>query len=596
MPGLRILGLLFLLSFSAGAQTSAPSLHPSWLRLLHYQSTFLGAWQSSISSAEFFLSPDGEKNPEHEWEALLRAAEGSNAAEVACRFPARVLLYERFLQKSWPASLCPDYVEWKERLDFHSLSLVYSTAYAGNPASILGHNILKFNRFDPRAADDPESGLPLLDYGLGFMAQNDPTDGAVFYVLNGLFGGYPGFFMLQPYYELVNTYAYAENRDLWEVELPMAQAERELFLAHVWELIHRASTPYYFTHVNCSTMLLEVLEAVRPDWSFRERIKGLVLPQAVMQTVAAVVGHGHESFWPSQKRIFQKHWQHLKQEQQDKFLDWRAQANTVATLDDPLLLDTMLHQLNLQKAGTEVDEQGALRAQEDQILLARARLPGSTLALPDRTQAGNNPLAAHGLHKLSVLGGREGQGALFSMRLRWGLHDLLDAPQGFNPYYHINFFDLSLWQRSEEKTPDYRLNIVELMSLQPFERVDPAGSWAVICGVQREDQGPRPRCRGAYGIAGEVMASRSLFYVLPGMNLTITSFSLEIRGGWYHAWTDHWRQLIEVVPKKTLERDSQLRWDWSWEQRVSLNRSWQVEWRLAREEGLQTLVGLGQFF
>jgi hypothetical protein len=66
--------------------------------------------------------------------------------------------------------------------------------------------------------------------------------------------------------------------------------------------------------------------------------------------------------------------------------------------------------------------------------------------------------------------------------------------------------------------------------------------------------------------------------------------------GWYHGWTDDWRQLIEVVPKKTLERDSTLRWDWSWEQRVSLNRFWQVEWRLAREERVQTLLGLGQFF
>jgi hypothetical protein len=272
MPGLRILGFLLLISFPARAQTSAPSLHPSWLRLLHYQSTFLGSWQSSIRSSEFFLSPDGEKNPEHEWEALVRAASGANAAAVACRFPARARLYEKLLQKSWPASLCPDYIEWKERLDFHSLSLVYSTAYAGNPASILGHNILKFNRFDPADADDPESGLPLLDYGLGFQARNDPTDSAASYVWNGLFGGYPGFFTLQPYYELVNTYAYAENRDLWEVELPMASAERELLLAHVWELIHQASAPYYFTHVNCSTMKF---------WKRCSRIGIFVMPSKV---------------------------------------------------------------------------------------------------------------------------------------------------------------------------------------------------------------------------------------------------------------------------------------------------------------------------
>ncbi len=588
-------GLVCLMVTSTQAQSSAPWVDASWLRILHYRETFSGSWQSSITSSQFFLSPQSAHDPEAEWNALEQAAEGSDAESIACRFPARVLIYQNISGVSWPSAPCADYLEWKKRLEFHSLSLVYSTAYAGNPASVLGHNMIKLNRFDPALEEDPESGLSLLDYGIGFLARHDPNDGPVTYVANGLFGGYPGFFILQPYYELVNAYAYAENRDLWELELSLTPAEREIFLAHVWELIHQASTSYYFTHVNCSTMLLELLESIRPSWNFRERIPGLVLPQAVMQTVAEVVGRGHENFWPSQKRIFQKHWQHLRAEQQDKFFDWRASSNTVAVADDPLVLDTILHQINLEKSGRGAYEQPRLRAQEDQILLARSRLPATALTLPDRSQARNNPLLAHGLHKFTLLGGREGPGQLTALRLRWGLHDLLDEPQGFDPYYHINFFDLRLWQRPGTEV-DYRLEVVELMSLVPLERVDPTGSWAMTCGVHREDEGPRPHCRGAYGLAFEMKADRTLLYFLPGMNLTITSSLAELRLGWYQVWTERWRQLLEIVPRKNLDQKDAWRWDWSWEQRWSFHRSWQLEMRLAREGEWQSLLGVGQFF
>jgi hypothetical protein len=371
--------------------------------------------------------------------------------------------------------------------------------------------------------------------------------------------------------------------------------ERELFLAHVWELIHQASAPYYFTHVNCSTMLVEILEAVRPEWGLRGSLPGLVLPHAVMQAVATLQGPSQESFWPSQKRIFHEHWSQLSALQQEKFMSWRRSSQLLAVADDALLLDTILHQLNLDKAHRTAAEQLSLRAMEDQVLLSRAHLPASSLRLPDRTQASNNPLLAHALHKFTLLGGRDDQGNLLALRLRWGLHDLLDQPQGFNPYYQLNFLDLRLWQTSAEDV-EYRLEFVDMMALHPWERADAAGSWALACGLHREREGPRPHCRGAYGVAWEMGRERGMFYVLPGMNLTITSFVAEIRAGWYQAWTERWRQLLEIVPRQELNAGRNLRWDWSLEQRWSLNRSWQVEWRLAREDRWQSLVGVGQFF
>ncbi len=595
---LRSLVLLFylLIPCSAQAHDPAPAEHPSWLRLLHYDSTLLGSWQSSVHAPDFFLTPHGRHDPQAEWNAWMQTRSPDQQRDLACRFPARVLISQRLTGQIWPVPPCVEYGDWKKRLDFHSLSLVYSTAYAGNPASVLGHNILKLNREDPSTPAYVESGLPLLDYGIGFLARSDPRDGPVFYVLNGLLGGYPGFFVLQPYYELVNTYAYAENRDLWELEIKLDADERELFLAHIWELIHYASAPYHFTHVNCSTMLLEILEAVRPHWNLRQRISGLVLPHAVMQTVAAQQGASNESFWPSQRRIFGEHWRQLNAVQQEKFLDWRDGSDAVAVADEPLVLDAIMDQLNMQKSRLDITEQSRLRVQEDQILLARSRLPASTLQPPDRSRATNNPLWAHGLHKFSLLAGLEREGTLLSLRLRWGLHDLLDEPQGFDPYYHINFFDLRLRQTTRTLALDYTLDVVDLMSLHPFERVEPSGSWAISAGLHDTEDGARPHVRGSYGVAWEMRADRSLIYALPTTKLTITSFEVGFRLGWYHAWTARWRQLLEILPRQSLSRKDRVHWDWSWEQRWSLNRSWQVEWRLAREDRWQSLVGIGQFF
>src|SRR5262249_3066396 len=153
-----------------------------------------------------------------------------------------------------------------------------------------------------------------------------------------------------PYYVLVNTYAYAENRDLWELEITLTPEERELLLAHVWELIHFAEADYYFTHVNCSTMLIDVLDAVKPDWNLREVFQGFVLPQALIQEVAEHEAEPHQAFWPSQKRIFDQHWNLLNAAQKDQFLDWKSTANLVSVADDPAILDAILDQINIQKS------------------------------------------------------------------------------------------------------------------------------------------------------------------------------------------------------------------------------------------------------
>lgn len=559
--------LLLLISLKADAALGA---NP-WLRILHMREG-----KSSIEAPEFFLTPDGRRDPDAEWQALIDA-NPEQQRDYACRFPARILIFEKTLGRTWPAPPCNDYLVWKEGLSFRSLSLVYSTAYAGNPASILGHNILKLNR---------DAEQPLLDYGLSFQAENDPTDSAVFYVLNGLFGGYPGAFHLQPYYELANTYAYAENRDLWEMEIKLSLEERQLFLAHAWELIHAARTPYFFTHVNCSTMTIETLDAIKADWNLQASFSGLVLPQAVMQIVAAAASSGHEEFRPSQKRIFDQNWRLLKQEQKELFLDWRRRGQLAAVADDPLVLDIIIDQITLEKSQKNGSEQGRLRAVENQVLLARSQWPALTRHLPSGQDAQNNPLQAHGIHKVTLFGGQDGSSGFVGARLRYGLHDLLDAPEGFDPYYHVNFLDLRITPR----THDFQL--VDIWSLTPMERLDPSGSWLVQAGADQDGA----RLHGGYGAAWELKADRSLIYALPDLDLRRRESRAGILFGWYHSFNGRWRQLLGLHPMQGLQKDSNVQWNWEWEQRLGFGKQWQLEWRLAREERVQAQVGLAQMF
>ena len=55
-----------------------------------------------------------------------------------------------------------------------------------------------------------------------------------------------------------------ENRDIWEYNLNLTPEELDMFVAHLWE-VGQTQTRYYFFTENCSYMLMEVLDAVRPS-------------------------------------------------------------------------------------------------------------------------------------------------------------------------------------------------------------------------------------------------------------------------------------------------------------------------------------------
>lgn len=135
------------------AQQKDLANHPTWLKLLHYNT--LGG-ESEVVSDEFFLSARGKKEASAELLATLNAylaPWGENGDEHArCRFPARYYWLNHKInlpdyQLREPR--CKKFEQWALLDKVSSISLLLVSGYYGNPASTFGHTLLKLNAQRP---------------------------------------------------------------------------------------------------------------------------------------------------------------------------------------------------------------------------------------------------------------------------------------------------------------------------------------------------------------------------------------------------------------------------------------------------------------
>jgi hypothetical protein len=143
----RLIAGLLLAAAAARAEAAGPEGEPAWRKLLHYK-----GGRSRADTPAFFLSPRGRDDPAAELEAT-RAAMADPARRhpptrqhPQCAFPAR----HRFLRErtgfAAPRVACPDFEEWRDRLGARTVSLIFTSAYAENPASMFGHTLLRLDR------------------------------------------------------------------------------------------------------------------------------------------------------------------------------------------------------------------------------------------------------------------------------------------------------------------------------------------------------------------------------------------------------------------------------------------------------------------
>jgi hypothetical protein len=404
---------------------------PTWLKLLHFTDE---AGLSEVLSEDFFLSPEGRKNPEAELRAALAAyaapwPEDGNS-HARCRFPARYhwLSQQISLPDYTPAPpQCAAFNRWSLPDRTRSVSLFLVSGYLGNPASVFGHSLLKLNT----GADDDQAGLFDLTVSYGALV---PQDEPVWrYILRGLGGGYQAGFSDRYFYTQYLVYSRTEFRDIWDYELLLTDAQRTLLLLHLWEILGRKFT-YYFLDQNCGYRLAELLELVL-DEPLLERAKYWYAPVETFHRLedldrqrraAGLPGLIRAArFIPSAQRRLRHQFSLLRPAEQ-------AAAQAVIKQGPDALpasmaklrperqaevADTLLAYANYRLTAEQPAPSAAAKAMKNRLLPARFLLPPSSgpLAEPpalDSPAAGNKPM-------LTGIGAAYTARQKGHLRLRW---------------------------------------------------------------------------------------------------------------------------------------------------------------------------------
>lgn len=278
---------------------------PRWLALVHYEAADgPSGLESLVPRGEFFLSPTGRTSPRDELAATLAAFFDPTLAlrggqHPQCAFRARFLWLSRELAREFataasalPEVTCERYDTWIAGMDPRGLTFVLPEAYMNNPASMFSHTLLRIDGGESAGDRD------LLAYAINFAAETGGDGGAPFAV-KGIFGMYPGYFSVMPYYEKVRQYGDWENRDIWEYPVDLTPDELELMIAHVWEMLG-VPFVYYFFDENCSYQLLALLEVARPGLRLTPEYPAWVIPVDTLRVVSEREGLlGEPTYRPS---------------------------------------------------------------------------------------------------------------------------------------------------------------------------------------------------------------------------------------------------------------------------------------------------------
>lgn len=464
------------------ASTSANTLalHNEWLKLGHYYPALQpGHYKSAVDDAAFFIATNGKHSPTDELLATVEKLQAGDASTF-CRFPARSRWLAQHLTLP-PAPTCVDYDRWKDEVNGRHTVLVFAAAYLNSPSSMFGHTFL---RFDP--ADRVEKS-PLFSHAINFGATTATNDNSFFYAYKGLFGGYPGFFAVMPYYEKLKEYGRIENRDLWEYELNLSAAETDRLLDHVWEM-KDISFDYFFFDENCSYRLLELLEWARPSATLTANFKWRAIPIDTVRAVnnAGLVAEVH--YRTSAATHLLASASTLTDEQQllSAALADSADAQTSAIwqkaddADRAAITRTAYEALRFRQTGKE--RNAAVAARSLALLKQINQLPTLTEPPIKRPPA---PHAGHETRLLAISAGNTDGSDSQRLELRPSYHDLLDNQSGYLPGAAINMGVIGI---ESTKAHDVRLNtlrLIEILSHSPRTPFYSPITWRVNAGLER---------------------------------------------------------------------------------------------------------------
>ena len=528
-----------------------------WHLLLH-----MPADVSEIDDPAFFLAPDGKENASAELNATIAAFYHETHLDdnaTGCRFPARrEWLQKRLGLEGLPKLHCEAYDTLVRKMDPQSVTLVFSSAHINSPASMFGHTFLRI---------DSSYQSKMLSYAINYAAGADPDkENGVVFAVKGLFGGYPGFYSLLPYYEKLKEYRDTEQRDVWEYDLDFTHDEVMAMIRHIWEL-RNIYNWYFFFDENCSYNMLWLMEIARPDADLRGHFIYHVIPMETVHATEEEQLVRAKHYRPSKRTVLLAY---------EEVLDAQGKAEAIALTEGRLSPEALLADETRSKqmkrysleAASELTQYQLMKGQMKKptylkryhaILSARARL-GQGEKLPVKQPA--DPDEGHRATRATVgTGWRDGAPTQI-LGIRPAYHDIGDSDVGFMPGTQIEFLDLLARYDHKEGLAVEKATIVSIVSVAPVTTFFHPFSWRMHVGWDQSFYTRKTTFSAAVGIGygfggtwgyGYVMADPELFVpdeavgalkpAFGGVFYTGGGSKLTAEGG-YRFYTDGRRQWV----------------------------------------------------
>ncbi|WP_186443074.1 Lnb N-terminal periplasmic domain-containing protein [Desulfobotulus alkaliphilus] len=522
--------------------------HSYWHVLYHYHRPLGMGMKSRIDDPSFFISPVGRKNPKEEMNAAIRFL-FSGSAENICPYIARYhWLYEQLQPEPglFPEPVC------EELKDIHPTSarVVFPTYFMNSPASMFGHTLMTL-RLDNTSR--------MLDKAVNYSAFTQETNGFVF-AFKGIFGFYPGYFNVLPYYKKIQEYGEINQRDIWEYRLDLESHELDAMVRHIREM-EGIYSDYYFFDENCSFTLMYLVEAARPGLNLTDAFPLWVIPVDTIRVLEKAGLIVEAEYRPSRATIIRHRLSHLSSEDQKLALDileGREQSETVLDMEALRairILDTVIDCIRYRFVKRKMDQDDYQKTLL-QALRVRSRLGVADDALPPVPEP-VRPEKLHGSSRLSA-GVQVSDGKTAGILIyRPAFTDLTDPDYPESDGIRIVFGETSLRIGPEgEGIQLDRFDAIDIMSLSPRDRFFTPLSWAAgigLEGVPGEGRGRLLRISGGAGFAwGGGQYGLSYFMALPrffaGSGLD-DGYSLGgvVRAGWIFRLFEHskWQAFAE---------------------------------------------------
>ena len=246
--------------------------HVLWERLL-----LVKKGVSQVKDADFFLSKT------HDVKAELMAnlvALQKQDKSVMCRFPARMAFLTSELTKmgvdtKYDDKMCGEFKVWADGLDGQVLSLIFAEEHPNSLGSSYGHAFLRMDTTKSLATGQDDDAIAINYASIVPKNSNEAVR-----ALKSVVGAYDSGLEFFNYQEKKNDYTVKGERDIWQYEMDLSMQDVRQILRHLWET-KDVNRPYFFTHDNCATEIVRLIDVVRADKDIARDMGKIVIPAKI---------------------------------------------------------------------------------------------------------------------------------------------------------------------------------------------------------------------------------------------------------------------------------------------------------------------------